>query len=127
MPEVNSAQVTAADEMLPEYRKTALLVSTYLMLIFVLRYIAVIVINLFVSAVQDTMEYQTMYIIQLSISGFFLQILPSVIGAFMFGYIGQHFVDVEGFVVYVHYSRRVDILFKCISQYFCDLIVVEFF
>ena len=90
MPEVNSAQVTAADEMLPEYRKTALLVSTYLMLIFVLRYIAVIVINLFVSAVQDTMEYQTMYIIQLSISGFFLQILPSVIGAFMFGYIGKN-------------------------------------
>ena len=38
MPEVNSAQVTAADEMLPEYRKTALLVSTYLMLIFVLLY-----------------------------------------------------------------------------------------
>lgn len=90
MPEVNSAPVAAADEMLPDYRKTALLVGTYVMVIFVLRYLAVIVINLFVSSVEDTMEYQTMYILQLSLSGLFLQVLPSVIGAFMFGYIGKN-------------------------------------
>lgn len=88
MPEENNAALPA-DDMLSDYKKTALMVGTYVMVIFVLRYIAVFVINLFVSSVQDTMDYQLMYILQLSLSGLFLQILPSVIGAFMFGYIGK--------------------------------------
>ena len=89
MQEANNAAMPAENEMLSDYKKTALLVSTYVMVIFVLRYIAVFVINLFVTSVQDTMDYQTMYIIQLSLSGMFLQVLPSVVGAFMFGYVGK--------------------------------------
>lgn len=90
MSEVNIAGAPAADEMLPEYKKAALLVGTYVMVIFVLRYIATVLINFFVVSVQDTMEYSTMYILELAISGMFLQIIPSVIGAFMFGYIGKN-------------------------------------
>ena len=90
MPEENTAVQSGADNMLPQYKKTALMLGTYLMLLFVLRYIAVVVITLTDTALTDTLRYEVLYIIELALSGLFLQILPSVLGAFMFGYIGKN-------------------------------------
>ena len=91
MPEENVVTTEAESfSMLPQYKKTAFLVTTYLMLIFVLRYIAVVVIDLTVSALRNSVSYDVLYIIQLSLSGMFLQILPAVLGAFMFGYLGKN-------------------------------------
>lgn len=76
--------------MLSEYKKTALLVGTYIALIFLLRYIAVVVINLAVSALAETLSAELLFVMQASISAMFLQIIPSVLGALMFGYIGKN-------------------------------------
>ena len=90
MPEETINTRPQEDPILSAYKKTALLVSSYAMLIFVLRYIAVVVITLVSSAMENARVDTTVnYITQLSLSGMFLQILPSVIGAFMFGYIGK--------------------------------------
>ena len=90
MSEEMTVRNDAVPEMLPQYKKTALLIGTYVMVMFVLRYIAVVVINLTDAALTDKVSYETGYIIKLSLSGLFLQILPSVIGAFMFGYLGKN-------------------------------------
>lgn len=77
-------------DMLSQYKKTALMVGTYLMLLFVLRYMAVIIINAADLAVQSSLDLTGRFILECSISAMFLQILPSVLGAVMFGYIGKN-------------------------------------
>ncbi|MBR5090592.1 MAG: CPBP family intramembrane metalloprotease [Ruminiclostridium sp.] len=82
--------VRTENEMIPQYKKTVLLVSTLFMLIFVLRYIAVVLIEYVAITLSGELDYQVVYIIELSISGLFLQVLPAVIAAFMFGYLGKN-------------------------------------
>ncbi|MBO6303222.1 MAG: CPBP family intramembrane metalloprotease [Ruminiclostridium sp.] len=84
-------------DLMPQYKKSALLVSTYFMVVFVLRYIAVIIINAVAYALRESAEnaqaavdYDTLFLIEIAISGTFLQVLPSVIGAFMFRYLGKN-------------------------------------
>lgn len=85
-----SEEITVtSEEILPSYKKTALLVSTYVMVCFLLRYVATVVITLF-SKNADALSPTTAFIGQLALSATFLQILPSVIGAFMFRYIGKN-------------------------------------
>ncbi len=90
MEEKSIAAADAGVDILPQYKKTAFLVSTYFMLILVLRYVAVLIISAFVSGFRDSLQYDILYILELTISGLFLQVLPSVLGAFMFGYIGKN-------------------------------------
>ncbi|MBQ9384474.1 MAG: CPBP family intramembrane metalloprotease [Ruminiclostridium sp.] len=75
---------------MPAYRKSALLVGTYIMICFVLRYIAVFVVNIVYSSLNGSVMPDTIYIIELCISGLMLQILPSIIGAFMFRRLGKN-------------------------------------
>ena len=81
---------TAAAEGLPQYKKSALLVGTYIMICFVLRYIAVFAVNGIYNALNGTLSPDAVYIMELSMSGLFLQVLPSVIGAFMFRRLGKN-------------------------------------
>lgn len=85
-----TAENTEAQDMLPKYKKTALLTGTFFMICFILRYIAGIVITKVHDSLTDTISYETLYIIELSISALFLQISPSVIGAFLFGRLGKN-------------------------------------
>ena len=80
----------AAADILPQYKKSALLVGTYIMVCFVLRYIAVFAVNAAYNALNGSIAPDAVYIIELSLSGLFLQILPSVIGAFMFRRLGKN-------------------------------------
>ncbi len=72
------------------YRKTSFLVGMYLMLIMILRYIAVLIIGIISSDLTEPLGNELCYVIELAVSGTFLQILPSVLGALMFGYIGRN-------------------------------------
>lgn len=90
MPEETTMTVNSGEYVLPAYKKTALLVGTYVMLLFLLRYIAVVVITFADKAMDGSVPYAESYIAELSLSALFLQILPSVIGAFMFGYLGKN-------------------------------------
>ena len=87
----NKTAVTeqTAEQILPEYKKTAYLIGTFVTICFLMRYVATVVIRLFVKNFADVLDPDLLYIIRLSVSGMFLQILPSVIGAFMFGYFGK--------------------------------------
>lgn len=78
------------ENVLPEYKKTALLVGTFVMICFILRYLGVICVNAAYSALNEKLSFDVMYIIELAISALFLQISPSVIGAFMFGKLGKN-------------------------------------
>ena len=86
------------DPVLPAYKKTALLVGTYIMVVFLLRYVAVVVITLASKAMENA-DPTLNYITQLALSGLFLQIIPSVVGAFMFGYIGKKGRSIRSFYV----------------------------
>ena len=83
-------EIIPQESRLPEFKKTVLRVGTYVMICFILRYICGVVIALADSAMYGRVELSLSYIIKLSISGTFLQILPSVIGAFMFGLAGKN-------------------------------------
>lgn len=89
--EENKSAVTeqTAEQILPEYKKTAYLVGSFATICFLMRYVATVVIRLFVKNFADVFDPDLLYILRLSISALFLQILPSVIGAFMFGYFGK--------------------------------------
>ncbi len=98
MPEETINTGMREDPILPAYKKTALLIGSYVMLIFLLRYAAVIVITLVDKAMDSARADATVnYITQLSVSALFLQILPSVIGAFMFRYIGNEGRSIKSF------------------------------
>ncbi len=73
----------------PEFRRSALKVGLFILIIFVLRYLAVFLITAVYSDLNERVSHSAMYIIQLSFSGLFLQILPSVVGAVLFGRLGK--------------------------------------
>ncbi len=90
MPEETINADTREVAVLPAYKKSALLVSTYIMICFVLRYIAVFVVNLVYNSLNGILMPDTVYILELCVSGLFLQILPCIIGAFMFHRLGKN-------------------------------------
>jgi hypothetical protein len=90
MPEEVIKSGESGEFMLPAYRKAALLVGTYTALIFVLRYIAKVLITMADAAMSGTVGFTTAYIIKLAMSGMFLQVIPSILGAFMFRYLGKN-------------------------------------
>lgn len=73
----------------PEFKSSALKVGLFILIIFVLRYFAVFLITAVYSNLHDRVSHSAMYIIELSMSGLFLQILPSVVGAVLFGRLGK--------------------------------------
>ena len=74
------------EDLMPKYKKSALLVGMYVMVCFLLRILADVVISAIVLPLRDTLSYTALYTTNLLLSGLFLQILPSVIGFFMFRY-----------------------------------------
>lgn len=87
MPEENTVQTVTAEDLMPRYRKVSLMIGTYVMIMFVLRYFAVVINTTIAYTLKDTLDFTARYIIQVGFSGLFLQILPSIIGAIMFGYL----------------------------------------
>ncbi len=88
--ETNNIEVIQPQKTIPEYKRSALKVGLFVMICFILRYLAVFVINSVYDAIHENVSHGAMYITELSISGLFLQILPAVIGAFMFGRLGKN-------------------------------------
>ena len=72
------------------YRKTAFLVGMYLMVIMILRYFGAFTVELIHAKLLGPLGSELSYTLELIASGTFIQILPSVVGAFMFGYIGKN-------------------------------------
>ena len=83
-PEEKTALTKAA------FTKTAYKTGFFVALCFALRYIGTVVITLTVRALRESVGSTPLYIIEMSESAFFLQILPSVIGAFLFGRLGKN-------------------------------------
>lgn len=99
MPGENAAVVRDPAEVKKDFKKTALKIGTFMLIVFVLRYIASYTISFVSDAIGDSLSYTPKYIIQLSLSGMFLQVLPAVIGAFMFGWLGKNGTGLK-----VHYK-----------------------
>lgn len=89
MPEENTAVVRDTAEVTRDFKKTALKVGIFFLIVFVLRYIGTYVITGLTLALEETLPASTMYLVQLTASAMFLQVLPAVIGAFMFGWLGK--------------------------------------
>ena len=90
MAEETVTAVRDPEEVKKDFRKTAFKVGLFFVISFVLRYIAKYTGAAINDALTDSLGYTERYIIRLSISGTFLQILPAVIGAFMFGWVGKN-------------------------------------
>ncbi len=76
-------------ELLPEYRKTAYKIGVFTAILFFLRIPAGFAISALYFFGADALSPDVLYICRLLISLFFLQILPSVISAAMFGFLGK--------------------------------------
>lgn len=90
MPEENTAAVRDAAEVTKDFKKTALRVGIFFLIVFILRYIGTYTITAVSLAIGDSLPYTPKYIIQLSLSALFLQITPAIIGGFMFGWLGKN-------------------------------------
>ena len=78
--------LTEKEDLMAKYKKSALLVGMFALTCFLLRIIADVVINAALLPFIDTASYTELYTINVILSALFLQILPSVIGFFMFRY-----------------------------------------
>ena len=78
--------LTEKEDLMAKYKKSALLVGMFALTCFLLRIIADVVINAVLLPFIDTASYTELYTINVILSALFLQILPSVIGFFMFRY-----------------------------------------
>ncbi len=99
MPEENTAVVRDTAEVTKDFRKTALKVGLFFLIEFILRYAGTYTISAVSLAIGDSLSYTPKYIIQLTMSGLFLQVAPAVIGAFMFGWLGKNGTGLK-----VHYK-----------------------
>ena len=99
MPEENTAVVRDPAEVKKDFKKTALKVGIFMLIVFVLRYAGTYTISAVSDAIGDSLAYTPKYIIQLSLSALFLQVMPAVIGAFMFGWLGKNGTGLK-----VHYK-----------------------
>ncbi len=83
--ELIAAEMTA-DNRMSDYKKTAFKVGIFVMVSFLLRLLAGVLINGFYSLFEETLSDTALYIIQLMLSAMCLQIAPSIIAAGMFGF-----------------------------------------
>lgn len=74
------------EDLMPKYKKSALLVGMFALTCFLLRMLADVVISVVILPLKDTASYTEIYTLNVLLSSLFLQILPSVIGFFMFRY-----------------------------------------
>ena len=89
MPEETTAAVRDPAEAKKDFKKAALRVGLFMLIVFVLRYAGKYIMLAVDGAVGESMTYTPRYILQLTISALFLQVMPAVIGAFMFGWLGK--------------------------------------
>ncbi len=89
MPEENTAAVRDAAEVTRDYKKTALKVGVFFLIVFILRYVGSYTITAVSALLGDHHPYTAKYIVQLTISFMFLQVAPAIIGAYMFGWLGK--------------------------------------
>lgn len=99
MPEENTAVVLDPAEVKSDFKKTALKVGVFFLIVFILRYAGTYTISAVSAAIGDSLPYTPKYIIQLTLSALFLQVTPAVIGAFMFGWLGKNGTGLK-----VHYK-----------------------
>lgn len=77
--------VQVMDKM-PEFKKVAFKLGLFVMISFILRFVAGILINGLFALFGESLSPTLLYILHLLLSGICLQILPSVIAAAMFGF-----------------------------------------
>lgn len=73
-----------AEELLTDYKKAALTVTTFMMLCYVLRYTAVILSRSVINSVIGGMSPSDAFMCRFGFSALFMQVLPSVLGYFLF-------------------------------------------
>lgn len=78
--------ITAERDMFSDYKKTAFKIGLFVTISFLLRFAAGIFINGLYYLFEDSLSGTVLYSLHLIISGIFLQIIPSVIAAVMFGF-----------------------------------------
>lgn len=78
-----------AVSLLPEYQKTAYKIGVFTALIFFLRIPASLSITALYALGGETLSADTLYLLHLSLSFLFLQLLPALLGAGMFGFFGN--------------------------------------
>ena len=75
------------EDLMPKYRKSAFLIGMFVLICYLLRLVAGIAIGALYHFYSESLSPDLIYIFHLTLSGLFIQVLPCVIGVFMFRYV----------------------------------------